>query len=171
MPASNRRGFSLPELLVVLAVIIILATIAIPAMAAFIDFQRAQAFVRSFSQHLAYARVAAASSNLPVQLCPQQNGQCQSDWQNLPLQLSVLYPANNTRQLLREIAPPSRAHKLRYNRDRVTFRRDGSLNGFENGTFYYCGKADSNWHFRLIINQAGRNRLHHEPTACPIANN
>ena len=169
MPTSSLRGFSLPELLVVLAVIIILATIAVPAMAAFIDFQRAQAYMRNFSQQLAYARVAAASSNLPVQLCPQQNGQCQSDWHNLPLRLSVLYPANNSSQMLREIAPPVSQHKLVYNRDRVTFRRDGSLNGFENGTFYYCGKANSQWHFRLVINQAGRNRLSKEATACPIA--
>ncbi len=167
MRVYKQRAFSLPELMVTLAVLIILTTIAVPAMAAFIDFQRAQAYMRQFSQHLAYARAAATSSNLPVRLCPQQGGQCQSDWQQLPLQLSLLYPDSNSSTLLREIAPPTKQHKLLYNRDRVTFRRDGSLNGFENGTFYYCGKAGSDWHFRLVLNQAGRNRLSHETTACP----
>ncbi|MEH8018694.1 GspH/FimT family pseudopilin [Rheinheimera muenzenbergensis] len=168
MRAYKQRAFSLPELMVTLAVLILLATIAVPAMAAFIDFQRAQAYMRQFSQHLAFARVAAASSNLPVQLCPQQAGQCQNNWQQLPLQLSLLYPGSNDSKLLREIAPPAQQHKLLYNRERLTFRRDGSLNGFENGTFYYCGKAGSDWHFRLVLNQAGRNRLSHQTTACPV---
>lgn len=167
MATGNQRAFSLPELMVTLAVLLILATITVPAMAAFIDFQRAQAYMRQFSQHLAYARAAAASSNLPVRLCPQQAGQCQNNWQQLPLHLSLFYPNDNSLKLLREIAPPAQQHKLLYNRDRVTFRRDGSLNGFENGTFYYCGKAGSDWHFRLVLNQAGRNRLSHEKTACP----
>ncbi len=168
MSVSTYRGFSLPELMVALAILMIFATTAVPAMAAFIDYQRAQAYVRQLSMHLAYARVTAASSNLPVQLCPEQGGQCQNAWQQLPLRLSVLYPADNSSKLLREIAPPFNRHKLVYNRNALTFRRDGSLNGFENGTFYYCGKAGSSWHFRLVLNQAGRNRLSRESSPCPV---
>ena len=168
MRTYQQHAFSLPELMVTLAVLMILATTAVPAMAAFIDYHRAQAYIRQFSQHLAYARVTATSSNLPVQLCPQQNGSCENSWHQLPLQLSLLYPADNSSKLLREIAPPASAHKLLYNRNAVTFRRDGSLNGFENGTFYYCGKASANWHFRLVLNQAGRSKLSRESSRCPL---
>ena len=59
MPQPLRQGFSLIELLVTLAVLTILISSAMPALAEFIERQRASAYVRQFSQHLAYARVAA----------------------------------------------------------------------------------------------------------------
>lgn len=159
-------GFSLPELMVTLAILIIFAGTAVPNMSAFIDQQRASAYVRQFSQHLAYARVAATSSNLPVQVCPLQAGQCVNQWQSTPVQLALQYP-DNTRLLLRELPQVYAAHKLTFNRDAITFRRDGSLNGFDNGTFIYCGKADATWHYALTVNQAGRNRLSKLSTPCP----
>ena len=81
-------GFSLPELMVTLAILIIFAGTALPNMLEFIDQQRASAYVRQFSQHLAYARVAATSSNLPVQVCPLQAGQCVNQWQSTPVELA-----------------------------------------------------------------------------------
>lgn len=166
MLSQTHKGFSLPELLVTLAILIIIATVAIPAMLELIDRQRANAYVRQLSQYLAFARVAAASSNLPVQLCPMQQGQCSAQWRRLPIQLSRLH--NNSRTLLRELDAIHPDHKLQYNRAAVTFRRDGSLNGFENGTFYYCGRKSANWHYRITLNQAGRSRLIEMDQPCPI---
>lgn len=167
MPQPLRQGFSLIELLVTLAVLTILISSAMPALAEFIERQRASAYVRQFSQHLAYARVAATSSNLPVQLCPYEDGECAADWQRLPLQLNLLYPDPDEKKLLREIAPVHSAHRLHYNRNALTFRRDGSLNGFENGTFYYCPQTQYQWHYRMTLNQAGRGRLTELAEPCP----
>jgi type IV fimbrial biogenesis protein FimT len=167
MPQPPRQGFSLIELLVTLAVLTILISSAMPALAEFVERQRASAYVRQFSQHLAYARVAATSSNLAVQLCPYEEGECTADWQHLPLQLNLLYPDTEQKTLLREIPPVHAAHNLHYNRSAVTFRRDGSLNGFENGTFYYCPQAQYQWHYRVTLNQAGRSRLTELAEPCP----
>ena len=168
MRISIHTGFSLPEVMVTVAVLLILSTTAVPSMAAFIDQQRAQAYVRQFSMHLAYARVAATSSNLPVRVCPSANGgQCENAWQQYPIQLAVLNPATEQSELLRELPPPAAQHRLRYNRDAITFRRDGSLNGFENGTFLYCGKDSANWHYKVILNQAGRNKVSLINQPCP----
>lgn len=167
MLSKSAVGFSLPELMVTLAILVIFATVAVPAMANFIDEQRANAYVRQFSQHLAYARVAAVSSNLPVQVCPIVADSCEPQWHNAPVQLLLLYPTDGDSALLREIPAVHPQHKLMYNRAAITFRRDGSLNGFENGTFYYCGRQGAPWHYRLTVNQAGRNRLTKLSEPCP----
>ncbi|WP_417706949.1 GspH/FimT family pseudopilin [Rheinheimera aquimaris] len=166
MPSTSSQGFSFPELMVTLAILVIFATTAVPAMSAFIDQQRASAYVRQFSQHLAYARVAATSSNLPVRVCPMADGACSDQWHSAPVQLTLQYP-DASMQLLKELPSVSTAHKLKFNRDAITFRRDGSLNGFENGTFIYCGKEDAKWHYTLTVNQAGRNRLNKIASPCP----
>lgn len=163
----KQQGMSLLELLVALAVLVITATIAIPAMAEFINHQRATSYVRQLNYHLAYARVAAASSHQPVQLCPLQGNDCIANWQQQPLQLRQLVTATNSSVLLREIPAIHQEHRLNYNREALTFRRDGSLDGFENGTFYYCPQQHYSWHYRLTINQAGRSRLTYLAEACP----
>jgi type IV fimbrial biogenesis protein FimT len=167
MKFSDTRGFSLPELMIVLSVLIIFATTAVPGLAALIDQHRASAYMQQFSQHLAYARVAATSSNLPVQVCPVSDTQCEDQWQQYPVQLAVVNPVSLERTVLRELPPVFARHKLSYNRSAVTFRRDGSLNGFENGTFYYCTDQGNNWHYRLTLNQAGRSRLTKVLQPCP----
>lgn len=167
MRSFTHSGFSLPEVMVTIAVLLILSTTAVPSMAAFIDQQRAQAYIRQFSMHLAYARVAATSSNLPVRVCPSSSGQCENAWQQYPIQLAVLNPATEQSELLRELPPPASRHTLRYNREAITFRRDGSLNGFENGTFFYCGKPGADWHYKVVLNQAGRNKVNLVNQPCP----
>ncbi|MEO3679331.1 GspH/FimT family pseudopilin [Rheinheimera sp. FR7-31] len=167
MTFPARTGFSLPELLISLAILIMFTTMAVPALASFIDRQRAAAYIRQFSQHLAYARVAASSSNLPVQFCPMQDGVCTKAWHSAPVQLFVQYPSDGSSKLLRELPAVPQGHQLVYNREAISFRRDDSLNGFENGTFYYCAKPTQQWYYRLTVNQAGRGRLTEVSQACP----
>ena len=163
---KGQTGITLLELLIGLVIVIILITVGMPRLTELIAQQRAESYMRQFSQHLAFARVMAASSNLPVQLCPQRGDHCEADWQNLPLRMQLMYP-DDTTTLLREIPAMYRKHKLFYNRATLSFRRDGSLDGFENGTFYYCPDASYHWHYSMTVNQAGRNRMLRVNTACP----
>ena len=50
---------------------------------------------------------------------------------------------------------------LEYPREALTFRPDGSLNGFQNGTFIYCPNSDkANLKgLALSVSQTGRIRI------------
>ncbi|MGB2707488.1 MAG: pilus assembly protein, partial [Pseudoalteromonas nigrifaciens] len=50
---------------------------------------------------------------------------------------------------------------LEYPREALTFRPDGSLNGFQNGTFIYCPNSDkANLEgLALSVSQTGRIRI------------
>jgi len=162
----NHFGLTLLELLIAIAIFSILIFIGIPAMAELSERQQASSYMRHFSQHLAYARIMAVSSSLPVQLCPTTSDGCSFDWHHSPVRISILDPDSSLR-LLREIPAIKEPHKLVYDRERVSFRRDGSLDGFENGSFYYCPSARYDWHYKMTLNQAGRSKLALINTRCP----
>ncbi|WP_308160239.1 GspH/FimT family pseudopilin [Arsukibacterium indicum] len=164
---KSQNGLSLLELMLGLAIMAVLLQIALPAMAELINKQRASSYMQQFSRHLGYARIQAANSQQPVRLCPLAGSECQSDWQTYPLVMSLINPHNDTEFMLRQIPAVFAQHQLKYNRSQLQFRRDGSLNALENGTFYYCPQATFNWHYSLVLNQAGRNRLSFHQTPCP----
>lgn len=164
---SKHAGLTLLELVLGLAIMAILLQVALPAMAELINKQRAASYMAQFSRHLGYARIQAANSQQPVRICPLSGSECQSNWHHYPLVLSLINPHTDTEFVLRHIPPVFSQHQLKYNRSQLQFRRDGSLNALENGTFYYCPQPTFRWHYTLVLNQAGRNRLtfHHSP--CP----
>ena len=76
-------GFTLIELATTMSVVAILAGIAAPSFAGFIERQRASAAITSLMSHMALARVAAISRNQRAVLCPTSDGaHCESstDW-------------------------------------------------------------------------------------------
>lgn len=164
----RQRGITLLEMLLVALLLIILLSIAAPVLTEMLHKQRASSYMQQLSRHLHYARIQAASSQLPVRLCPQIAEQCSANWQQVPLQLTLLNPLTNQQQLLRQLPAITASHQLSYNRTQLQFRRDGSLDALENGTFYYCPPIRYQWHYRLVLNQAGRNRLSLHQTSCPI---
>ncbi|MDX1677917.1 GspH/FimT family protein [Arsukibacterium sp.] len=166
-PCLRQSGLTLLELLLGLAILAILLQIALPAMAELINKQRAGSYMQQFSRHLGYARIQAANSQQPVRLCPLSGNECQNDWRTFPLVLSLINPHNGTEFVLRQLPPVFSQHRLKYNRSQLQFRRDGSLNALENGSFYYCPQPSFNWHYKLVLNQAGRNRLTFHQTPCP----
>lgn len=163
----RQLGLTLLELLVALAVLAILLSIGAPAMDELIHQQRAKSYVQQFSRHLHFARLQASSHLQPVRLCPVSGNQCLGNWQQDPIWLTLQLPEPTPPLLLRELPALPGGHRLNYNRQQLEFRRDGSLNALENGTFYYCPPSRFNWHYRLVLNQAGRSRLHYINTACP----
>lgn len=162
-----QRGLSLLEVLITLCILIIMLTVVAPPLTELLHKHRATSYMQQFSRHLHYARIQATSSQLPVRVCPISDGECRGNWQHDPVQLALLNPITAELTLLREIPTAPLNHRLSYNRQQLQFRRDGSLDVLENGTFYYCPPAPYQWHLRLVINQAGRNRLSLHQQSCP----
>lgn len=163
----KQQGLSLLELLITLFILILMLTVVAPPLTELLHKHRAISYMQQFSRHLHYARIQATSSQLPVRVCPLSQGECEGSWQHDPIQLALINPITTELTLLRELPKPPRHHQLRYNRQQLQFRRDGSLDVLENGTFYYCPPAPYQWHIRLVINQAGRNRLSEHQQPCP----
>lgn len=162
----RQHGLTLIELLICLSILIILSTISVPHFDEMLHQYRASSYLQQLSRHLHYARVKASSTQQPVLLCPVQQGQCQGSWQHDPLQLKLLDPLSADTMVLRQLPALPKQHHLHYNRAQLQFRRDGSLDALQNGTFIYCPPARFNWHYRLTINQAGRNRLQQHNNSC-----
>lgn len=164
---SASEAFSLIELLLVLTLLALVSTIAMPDLREFWLRLQAEHFMRQLSQHLAYARVHAIAQQDPVQICPRHGTVCSSDWNSAPIQLHQKALQNWQDLLLRELKHPVHSHQLFYNRPSLQFRSDGSLDLLESGTFIYCSKMPYQWHFRLTVSQAGRSRLWQENKPCP----
>ena len=162
------RGLTLLELLITILILVIMLGIVTPPLNELVHKQRASSYMQQFSRHLHYARIQASSSQLPVKVCPISNDQCLGDWQTDPVHLTLLNPLTQQQQHLRTIPQIHRTHRLHYNRQQLQFRRDGSLDALENGTFYYCPPAPYQWHYRLVLNQAGRNRISQYQESCPV---
>ncbi|WP_290870676.1 GspH/FimT family pseudopilin [Aquabacterium sp.] len=64
------RGFTLVELMVTLAIVVILATVGVPAMSQFLVTQRAKADADSLAAALRLARTEAVKRSGPVSICP-----------------------------------------------------------------------------------------------------
>lgn len=162
----RQDGLTLIEVLICLSILVILTTQAVPALDELIHQQRAKSYLQQFSRHLHYARVKASSTQQPTIVCPIRAGQCQGSWQQDPLQLLLADPFAEQTIPLRQLPALPKQHQLSYNRNQLQFRRDGSLDALQNGTFVYCPPARFNWHYRLVINQAGRSRLQYISQGC-----
>ncbi len=161
-----QHGFTLTELLIVLLLSSLLLATGAPAFSQLQHRMRADHYLQSLSQHLSYARTLAVTSRQTIIICPVLSEHCQPDW-NLP-QLQILQTLpDNSIHLLQQLPEKPNLHQLFYNRNQLSFRHDGSLDALENGTFYYCPPEQLLWHYRLTLNQAGRQRLVFYGTACP----
>ncbi|MBB4130220.1 GspH/FimT family pseudopilin [Xanthomonas sp. 3075] len=83
MPAVTRsctKGYTAVELLIVMALIGIMATICLPSFRTLIEWQRAQTRVHLLTGHLAMARSLAITHRIPVSVCPSIDGaSCRSE--------------------------------------------------------------------------------------------
>ncbi len=81
MTTSHHSGFSLPELMITLSLLAILATVAIPALAHMQQQQRNRAAIESLNSILQYARSQALLEKRMISLCPSIDGKrCTNDW-------------------------------------------------------------------------------------------
>ena len=169
-------GFTLIELTITLAIIAILAGVAGPAMASFIEHQRATAAAASLTTHMQLARMAAVSRNRRAVLCPSSDGtSCAAgiDW-STGWMLFVDEDGNRkpdaSDEVLRvDLEPTSRHLRVvsTVGRQQLRYLPDGRSAG-ANLTISICNKAGDVLG-RVIVNNMGRPRSERPklPTACP----
>jgi type IV fimbrial biogenesis protein FimT len=78
--AVRSRGFTLPELMLVVAVLAILSAVAAPSFSAMIGSMRARGTSTDLYSSLARARSEAVKRNAEVKLYPVTAGQWQAGW-------------------------------------------------------------------------------------------
>lgn len=162
----TQQGFSLLELIIVLNLMLLLLMLGLPSLQEMVARQQAESYVRQLKQQLQYARVEAISSGSTVTFCPLKGNRCVNQWWQVPIQILRQTPGSGALAMLQQLDKPINSHWLYYNREQLQFRRDGSLNVLQNGTFIYCAKQ-YHWHYKLSISQAGRSQLHYVDTPCP----
>ena len=74
MSRKNNQGFTLIELMVVVAVVAIIATVAIPGLQAFVASNRQAGAVNDFLASLYFARDEAVTRNSSITICPSNDG-------------------------------------------------------------------------------------------------
>ena len=171
IPYSNHcHGFTLIDLLIVLAVIFITAGLGLPSLSSLLEKNRATNFTWQISKHVTFSRNYAINYGSAVTICPLKGNKCINDWQR---DISIFVDHNLNRKLggndklLKVLDDPPAIDTLLYPRRGITFRADGSINGFQSGTFRYCPRVkDSPFSQGLVVNQAGRSRYRHSEVDC-----
>jgi type IV fimbrial biogenesis protein FimT len=172
----RNAGFTLIELVTTLSVVAILAGIAAPSFAGFLERQRASAAMNSLLTHMALARVAAITHNRRAVLCPSVDGQhCEvgTDW-SAGWMLFLDDDGNRipdaSDEIIRVDLEPTSRH-LRVvsttGREQLRYLPDGRSAG-TNLTISICNRAEELLG-QVIVNNMGRPRSERPdtPTPCP----
>ena len=172
----RNAGFTLIELVTTMSVLVILAGIAAPSFAAFLERQRASAAMNSLMTHMALARVSAITRNRRAVLCPSTDGRnCETstDWSAgwmLFLDDDGNRTADASDEIIRVDLEPTSRH-LRVisttGRPQLRYLPDGRSAG-ANLTVSICNQ-NGELLGQVIVNNMGRPRSDRPkaPTPCP----
>jgi type IV fimbrial biogenesis protein FimT len=151
--------------MVTLSVIAIISQVSLWFFPDFLALNRADNQMNLLHRNINYARLYAIENGTYVTLCALKNNECvKDDWGS---QVSLFTDndkstsLNDDELILSIFQHTHQSDSLAYPRDAITFRPDGSLNGFQNGTFIYCPNNDkANLEgLALSVSQTGRIRI------------
>ena len=161
------KGFSLVDLIVALALMIIIIAIGVPSLAQMLDLARAESNIRKLQQTLMLARNNAISLGRRVTVCALEDNQCSNNWQkgvSVFTDSGDLNKLDGIDKLIYTTGQFDPKDIIKYNRTSIRFQPDGLASG-TNGTLKYCpSSALSPYSKAVIINQSGRIRFSKEAT-------
>lgn len=148
-----QQGITLFELMITLALVAILASLALPAFEPLIKRNQVQVLTLQLTRSLAYARSQAITQHAPISLCGSSNGSdCSASWQSG----WRIYQPNN-QQTLRFVRLESTQLQLQWRgfRPQIHYLADGTT-PTSNGRLLLC--AQDQLQQLLILNRQGRLR-------------
>ena len=165
-----QQGLTLLEVLLVLAVIAILMSIAIPFSETFLFQHRAAAEVNQILDAINYARGEALSRGEIVTLCKSQNQrQCNGSWSDGfivfvdKIGKGVVQEEDDILKVFRPIASKARLEWRAFPSNNYLQMAPNGFTKFQNGTFYYCPpNNDARFARAVIVDQTGRARVAYE---------
>lgn len=161
----QQSGFTLIELMVAITIFVIVAQISVWFFADFLAKNRANNQISLLHRNINFARLYAIEHDSYVTLCALKDKECLEDeWHNgvsLFIDNDRSTSLTNDELIISTFEYSHEADTLEYPRTAITFRPDGSLNGFQNGTFVYCPNSDDSSleGLALTISQTGRIRI------------
>ena len=161
------RGYTLLELLIVMLVMALLASVSLPDFSAMLENKRSDTNIKRLAQAVEFARVSAITAGSLVTLCRSSDGMgCGGNWQEGIL---IFTDTNGDRvlnqqdRILRHLTFPDLAGTLRWrafqNRQYLQITSQG-FTRYQNGNFTYCPPTGQLQYARqLIINRSARVRF------------
>ena len=174
---ARMRGFTLVELVIVVAILAILLAVAVPALAPLVERHRAGTAMTALSTQMQLTRMAAITYRRPAVLCPSRDGSaCDggTDWGVgwlLFLDTDGNQQPDAADEILRNDPGPAGASHMRMvgttGRPRLRFLPDGRSAG-SNLTVSVCS-AEGALLGAVIVNNVGRPRAFRpvSPVPCP----
>ncbi|WP_108944269.1 GspH/FimT family pseudopilin [Shewanella halifaxensis] len=163
-------GFTVVEIIIVMAVTMILISMSLPSLKAFYAHARSDSSIRKIQQSIQLARNYAVAYGVRVTVCPLQNNVCISSWQDNITVFSDSADTNRldaTDQIILTLSPFSTKDHVSYNKIAIRFQPDGLASG-TNGTLRYCPDSQNNQYSRaIIVSQSGRIRFSNQAVQCP----
>ena len=166
-PSRNASGFTLLELLIVLAFIAIAGSYTLSSWGGWVDTSRHRNLILSYQNHFAYARWEAVTSGKIVTICPLSAASiCIDDWNN---NVSVFHDNDRDGQpdggaVLRVISRPEgfSVRSRTGGRGYLRFSPNGTTHGMT-GSLVVCSIHDrKNLMSYLALNKGGRLRIQHD---------
>jgi type IV fimbrial biogenesis protein FimT len=165
-PIVPANGFTLLELLVVVAISGILLGVGVPAMGALIERSQFKAEVSALHRAVALSRSMAVYRGEAISLCPLDNlGNCSDQWSN---SLSIFADTDRSgsldeNEVIIKVLPALSGDSSNLMRDfnrssAVMFYPSGSAFG-RNGTMKICLRSTPNLSATIIISGSGRIRM------------
>lgn len=172
----RNAGFTLIELVTTMSVVAILAGVAAPSFAGFLERQRASAAMNSLMTHMALARISAITRNRRAVLCPSTDGRhCETStdwsagWMLFADDDGNRKPDANEEIIRVDLEPTSRHLRVvsTTGRQQLRYLPDGRSAG-TNLTVSICNQQQELLG-QVIVNNMGRPRSERPkaPTPCP----
>lgn len=161
----KNKGLTLIALMVTVAIVSIISQLSIWFYPDFLANNRLNNHINLLYRNINYGRLYAIENDTYVTLCALKKSKCIKDeWQgqvSLFIDKDKSTTLDDDELLLSIFEKVNEADSLEYPRSAITFRPDGSLNGFQNGTFIYCPNSDkANLEgLALSVSQTGRIRI------------